>query len=354
MPENNLTPKTILLLTVLLGYSFSLILRALFNRLFSRTNLAMPIFFIGENSEMREMIDIVEKNPNMGYRVADKISSPTTASEWEKITTEAKNIGGYLVVSSALQKNADVQKQLYDLLFTNVHIISHESFYEVLTGRVAPSVFSEDWFLENLGKLDHPFYDHLRRLVDYFFGVILFIIFLITLPFVAILTKLTSRGPIFFVQNRSGLHGKVFKLIKYRSMFALATDGSAETDGVKFAAKNDDRVTVFGKFLRRSRLDELPQCLNLLKGDLTLIGPRPERPEIVQILTEKMPYYSLRHIVKPGITGWAAVRQNYTADLESSLVKLQYDLFYIKNRSWLLDISIILRTINLVVRMLGQ
>ena len=137
-------------------------------------------------------------------------------------------------------------------------------------------------------------------------------------------------------------------------MYALSNDGSAETEGATFAKKDDKRITSFGKFLRKTRLDELPQALNMLKGEIGLVGPRPERPEICKTLEERMPYYSLRHVVKPGLTGWAVINQNYTDTMESSLQKLQYDLFYIKNRSMLLDISIILKTVNLLIRFMGQ
>jgi lipopolysaccharide/colanic/teichoic acid biosynthesis glycosyltransferase len=137
-------------------------------------------------------------------------------------------------------------------------------------------------------------------------------------------------------------------------MYSLTPDGGAETAGAQFAVKDDKRVTRVGKFLRKTRLDEIPQFINLLKGDITLIGPRPERPQIVEQLESAIIFYSLRHIVKPGLTGWAVVHQNYTDTMEKTLQKLQYDLYYIKNQSVFLDISILLKTINLVIRMMGQ
>jgi len=137
-------------------------------------------------------------------------------------------------------------------------------------------------------------------------------------------------------------------------MYSLAEDGSAEMHGAEFAQKNDKRITSTGKFLRKTRLDELPQIINLIKSEITIIGPRPERPEITQNLQEKMPYYNLRHVLKPGITGWAQVHQNYTDTMETSLQKFQYDLFYIKNRSILLDLSILLKTVNVILRAMGQ
>jgi lipopolysaccharide/colanic/teichoic acid biosynthesis glycosyltransferase len=174
------------------------------------------------------------------------------------------------------------------------------------------------------------------------------------LPIIALGIKTTSKGPVFFRQKRVGLGGKIFDLYKFRSMYVLSPDGSAETDGAEFAQKEDKRVTPFGKLLRKTRLDELPQVINLLRRDISFIGPRPERPEIVEQLVAKMPYYPLRHVVRPGLTSWAVLHQNYTDNLETSLQKLQYDLYYIKNRSFLLDLSILLRTINIVIRLKGQ
>lgn len=138
-------------------------------------------------------------------------------------------------------------------------------------------------------------------------------------------------------------------------MYALSPDGSAEVAGVQFASKDDERVTPAGKILRRIRLDELPQVWNLLKRDVTLIGPRPERPEIVALLERETPYYSsLRHVIRPGLTGWALIHQDYTDTVETSLQKLQYDLYYIKNRGPLLDLAILLKTLNKIIRMKGQ
>ena len=135
---------------------------------------------------------------------------------------------------------------------------------------------------------------------------------------------------------------------------SLAADGSAETGGPQFAADKDVRITTVGKFLRLIRLDEIPQFINILKGEMSVIGLRPERPEFVTQLTEKMPYYALRHLIKPGLTGWAQVNNAYYGTIEENLQKLEYDLFYIKNRSLTLDIAIILRTVNTVLRMAGR
>jgi lipopolysaccharide/colanic/teichoic acid biosynthesis glycosyltransferase len=137
-------------------------------------------------------------------------------------------------------------------------------------------------------------------------------------------------------------------------MKVLSADGSAETAGAEYASENDIRITSVGKLLRKTRLDELPQVINILRGEMSFIGPRPERPEFVQKLTAAMPFYSLRHLVKPGLTGWAQIHKGYYGTIDENLQKLEYDLFYIKNRGPLIDLAITLRTINIVLRMKGR
>jgi lipopolysaccharide/colanic/teichoic acid biosynthesis glycosyltransferase len=161
---------------------------------------------------------------------------------------------------------------------------------------------------------------------------------------------LDSRGAIFYAQERVGINGKLFTIYKLRSM---RPNAEAET-GAVFAQTDDNRVTRVGKFLRKTRLDEVPQLWNVLKGDMSMIGPRPERPEHVSRLQEKIPFYRTRHIIHPGLTGWAQVRYHYGANDDDSLIKLQYDLYYIRHQSLLLDFGILLRTVGKVLRMSGQ
>ena len=208
--------------------------------------------------------------------------------------------------------------------------------------------------MANLHEQHKKIYDRFRILTDYVLAVFIGIFFIVTFPLVALAIKLNSRGRIFFVQNRIGRQGLVFKVYKYRTMMSLSADGSAETGGPQFAADKDARITSVGKILRLTRLDEIPQFINILKGQMSVIGPRPERPEFVRQLTEKMPYYPLRHLIKPGLTGWAQINNAYYGTIEENLRKLEYDLFYIKNRSFTLDVAIILRTINTVLRLAGR
>jgi exopolysaccharide biosynthesis polyprenyl glycosylphosphotransferase len=173
---------------------------------------------------------------------------------------------------------------------------------------------------------------------------VLFVLAAPILLAVALLIKLDSKGPVFYSQERVGMNGKNFKMMKFRTM---KTD--AEATGIKWAQKNDSRVTRVGKYLRRFRVDELPQILNVLKGEMGIVGPRPERPEFVAKLKVQIPYYDLRTLVPPGITGWAQIRYPYAASLEEAREKLHYDLWYVKHLSVLLDLSILFHTAKVVL-----
>jgi lipopolysaccharide/colanic/teichoic acid biosynthesis glycosyltransferase len=168
-------------------------------------------------------------------------------------------------------------------------------------------------------------------------------------PFLVVANWFWNRGPLFYTQERVGKDGALFKIYKFRSMVE-----NAESNGAVFSKIGDTRVTPFGKFLRKTRIDEIPQFLNILKGDMGVIGPRPERPMFVEEISAIMPFYETRHIIKPGLTGWAQVNYNYGESIEESLVKLQYDLYYIKHRSVFIDISIVFKTISTVVFYRGQ
>jgi len=173
---------------------------------------------------------------------------------------------------------------------------------------------------------------------------------LILSPFVAIGIKLSSPGPILFVQKRVGKNGKVFLAMKFRTMYR-----GSETAGPQWTKKDDPRITPFGHFLRKIKLDEIPQLINILRGEMSYIGPRPEQPEFVADLIKEIPYYNERHLIKPGLTGWAQINfPEGSASREDTLLKLQYDLYYIKNRSLLLDMGVILKTVNIILTGRGR
>ncbi|MBN8634558.1 MAG: sugar transferase [Anaerolineae bacterium] len=258
-----------------------------------------------------------------------------------------------LILTEANKLKGETFQNVMDAYEAGVTLITMPLLYERVTGRVPVEHLSDDWgviFLpiKNVQALFDP-YPLIKRGFDIAVALVGLTIFAVLLPFIALALYLDSRGSIFFTQERLGMHGYVFRLYKLRSMIP---DAEAAT-GAVFAQKGDPRVTRIGRFLRRSRLDEVPQLWNVLRGDMSLIGPRPERPEHVERLTEKIPFYRTRLIMRPGLTGWAQVRYPYGSNDEDALVKLQYDLYYIRNQSVLLDVNILLRTVYRVVSLSG-
>lgn len=370
LPLGNIAPKTILALTVLLGYGLSALWRFAYTSLVGAKRLQIRVILVGSTPETKELVEILGHKNEKGYHIVALIDPTNTVKSvdypgidvFHGLQTIRPAITNYkveiVVIAPHLEQDQAALRELYELLFWNVQITDFSSFYELVTGRIPPSTFSDGWFLQHLRNTKRPMYDRVRIFMDYAAGILFGAMLVAVFPLVAVAVKATSRGPIFIRQKRIGQFGQEFLLYKFRSMYALSPDGSAETGEYEFdkwvAQKGDKRVTPVGKILRKTRLDELPQAWNLLRRDISLIGPRPERPEIVRELESRMPYYPLRHVVKPGLTGWALIHQNYTETIEKALQKLQYDLYYIKNRSFLLDILILLRTVNVIIRFMGQ
>ena len=219
------------------------------------------------------------------------------------------------------------------------------SVYEELTGKIAVENLRPSWLIFSPGFRKSRLLQAQKRLLDVCAAVIGLIAGAPVILLVAMAVKATSPGPVLYRQRRVGLHGRVFTVFKFRSMHENAEVGT----GAVWARADDTRATRVGRFLRRTRFDELPQLWNVLVGEMSLVGPRPERPEFVHELTKRIPFYGQRHILRPGLTGWAQVRYTYGSSVEDALEKLQYDLFYIKNLSIALDLFIIVSTIKTVI-----
>jgi exopolysaccharide biosynthesis polyprenyl glycosylphosphotransferase len=237
-------------------------------------------------------------------------------------------------------------REIMEMRLKGICVYSLADFSEQFWQKIPPAYVQDDWFAFTSGFsiLHNRVNVKLKQLID--FLAVLFLLIL-TLPLtliVAIAIKLDSQGPIFYSQIRTGLNGKKFKVHKFRSMYQ-----NAEQKGIQWAQEKDPRITKVGYFLRLTRIDELPQLWNVLKGEMSLIGPRPERPEFDLQLREEIPYYDVRYLVKPGITGWAQVCYPYGASVEDAYQKVAYDLFYIKNYSLFLDAIIFLKTIKVVL-----
>ncbi|WP_298764343.1 exopolysaccharide biosynthesis polyprenyl glycosylphosphotransferase [uncultured Polaribacter sp.] len=244
-----------------------------------------------------------------------------------------------------------LNKELILLFKKGINIVGLSSFYEEVTARV-PKDYLDTNFYEylNFSKNNtNRFYLFGLRFVDILVSIIGILVFLLIAPLLIIGNLVGNRGSLFYTQIRVGQNGNHFKIFKLRSMVK-----NAEKNGAVWAQKNDSRITAFGKFLRNTRLDEVPQFLNILKGDMSIIGPRPERPEFVKDLEEKIPFYAIRHVVRPGLTGWAQVNYPYANTIEEQETKLRYDLYYIKERNTFLDFKILIKTISTVLFYRGQ
>ncbi|GAB5400418.1 MAG: exopolysaccharide biosynthesis polyprenyl glycosylphosphotransferase [Aureisphaera sp.] len=331
--------------------------------------ISAPRFFkrvllVTGGDNVNDVISTLQKSdPN--YKVLGFIN--TDNSEYEpnetieleefKLTNVSETVQEHqiseIVVATSQDKGITLHlyNQLIDLLENGVPIREYTQVYEEITHRVPVQHVEKDFYRyfpfsrSNQNKL----YLFFHRILDLLFSVLGLIFGLLISPFIIIGNLFGNRGPLFYTQIRVGRNGKHFKIYKLRSM---VTD--AEKHGAQFAQKQDVRVTKFGKFLRKTRFDEIPQFINVIKGDMSVIGPRPERPVFVKELSERIPFYEIRHIVKPGVTGWAQVNADYGASEADALEKLQYDLYYIKKRSLFLDISIVIKTLSTIIFYRGQ
>jgi exopolysaccharide biosynthesis polyprenyl glycosylphosphotransferase len=254
-------------------------------------------------------------------------------------------------VNSSPLIRADAFPHILAAREAGVHMVSMPKMYEYVTRKVAVEHAGSNYgVLFPIEDYKQPFmFDVLRRFVDIGFGVVGCVLTAAIAPFIMAINRVGNPGPLIYRQTRAGLHGKPYRIYKLRSMVV-----DAEKAGAQWASTNDPRITKFGNILRKTRLDELPQFWNVLIGEMSLIGPRPERPEFVEQLEKSIPMYRARHAVKPGLTGWAQVMYRYGASEEDSLIKLQYDLYYIKHRSILLDMKIVVKTLWIMVAAKGR
>ena len=336
--------RGILLINLIIVSSLLFIWRLIFPWIAPKFGLTRRTVILGDSVLSREIEGIVSTREHTGFEVV-KVFALTDDPENQGIVEflEKNSIKSIFITTQSLERLPF--EFLWQFQLRGYQLIDAVSFQEWLTGRVSEENLTSKNFLffYNPGNM------FIARMVKRGMDILLsLILILITLPLqilIAILIKLTSRGPIFYDQTRTGYYDKPFVIYKYRTMDA---DAEVKT-GPQWAQHKDPRITKIGRFLRLTRFDELPQVFNVLKGEMSVIGPRPERPIFTEMFKEKIPFYHLRHSVRPGITGWAQVRYEYTDSLEATNKKLQYDLYYIKNFSLTLDLIIILKTVKTLI-----
>lgn len=341
-----IAPKTNLALFIIIFLVLLIAWRHLFNWLvrnyLPKNNLAL----IGNDKAISSLVESLKNNPHWGYQAAIIIKDGESLPGLVKIVKE-KNISD-IVIADDLNAPDKLNQALFDCLPLKLNYFDFPDFYELLSGKIPLQNINQAWFIENLGTGNRKAFQIIKRLIDLIASLLGLIISLIVWPLIALLIKIDSRGPIFFYQKRLGQHGQIFTLLKFRSMKTKNNDFSPTSE-------NDQRITGIGSILRKSRLDELPQLINIIKGEMSFIGPRPERPEIAQKLSQEIPFYRTRLLIKPGLTGWDQISGHYhSPSIEDSKEKLQYDLFYLKHRSLYLDLSIALKTLAIVMSRSGR
>ena len=351
VPYFGITPKTNLFLYLVTFFFLILGWRLSASRFgFRKKENALLIDGSDEMEELRQEINV---NPAYEIRFSStyevKNDSVDDAPR-EIIDLVHKEKVGTIVVDFQSRKIAPILPRLYPLIFEGVKFIDMYKLYEDTFDRVPLSLISHNWFLENISRQTHTGYDLLKRLMDIVISIPLLMITAVLYPFILIAVKIEDGGPVFTYQKRIGENNRLVELVKFRTML-FDDEGKWKEKGVI------NRVTKVGSFLRKTRLDEFPQLWNVLMGDISLIGPRPEFPEAVDEYSEKIPHYNVRHTIKPGLSGWAQIygqHPHHGISIEDTKNKLSYDLYYIKNRSFMIDLKIALRTITILVSMVGK
>ncbi|MFW6282913.1 MAG: exopolysaccharide biosynthesis polyprenyl glycosylphosphotransferase [Minisyncoccales bacterium] len=336
VPHLKIAPKTNLLIIISVFGFFFILWRKIFYSLFS-SHFLRKVAIIGNSEEAQNLKEEIKNRPYLGYKVEELDYNKDIIKQIKNKDIET------LILAENLNKASKVTNNLYQYLNTKVEFQDLSESYEKITRKIPVSFITKGWFLENLKENERKIYEKAKRIIDI---ILSFLILIITFPFwilIALAIKLEDDASVLYRQKRVGKNKNTFCLLKFRSMQEKAEDKT----GPVWAKEKDKRITKVGKVLRRLHVDELPQMINILKGDISLIGPRPERPEFVKKLEKKIPHYHLRHLVKPGFTGWAQLKFRYGRSVKDSKEKFQYDLYYIKNRSFFLDFEILLKTFQL-------
>ncbi len=343
VPYFGITPKTNLFIYLVITFVLILLWRIYGDRVLYSAEKQKGII-VGSGEEMKELLEEVNNNPRYGLEFIssidlDKISGVDFNNEiLSRVYSEDVQI---IAIDLKNEKVEPILPHLYNLIFSRVKFIDMYKIYEDIFDRVPLSLVRYNWFLENISTESRTTYDFLKRMMDVTLSFCVGVVSLVFYPFVYLVIKLDDRGSIFFEQERVGKNNKIIKIKKFRTM----------------SENGDNKITRIGKWLRKLRIDELPQIWNVLNGDMSMIGPRPEIHSLVKHYEDAISYYNIRHLIKPGLSGWAQLYHTdppkVSADSEKTKRKLSYDLYYIKNRSFMLDLKIALKTVKALLSRSG-
>ncbi len=315
---------------------------------------AENVLVLGTGSNAKKIEKLIQASPGK-YILRGYVRTPVdpvTVSESQivgainDIVALAKHHNAHVIIIALTERRGNLAiDKLVTCKLMGVRIMDYPSFFEAMTGKIPVEDINPSWLVQSRGFLITPLIRLFKRMIDIVVASAVLLLVLPFFPIIAVIIKLDSPGNIFYLQERVGENQKPFTIYKFRSM----RENAEKAGEASWASENDPRITAFGSFMRKARIDELPQLINVLKGDMSFIGPRPERPEFVQQISKVTPYYLERHAVKPGITGWAQVMYPYGSSIGDSVEKLRYDLYYINHLSLFLELIIILETIKVVL-----
>lgn len=358
VPSLPISPKTVLALFAGVFTALFLAWRYCFGKLARLIFPKVGVAFIGATEEAVALSGEIGRRSHLGYQTRfffDERERHCAVTDVPLVTDDAvlpcaidTSDVDLVILSDERLLRSEIQRRLFDLLERNVRFMRLPDFYELILRRVPIGAISEAWFLEHIDLQAKRVYDVVKRCLDLSLGLIGLAVSLPVWPLVALGIKIGGKGPVFFRQRRVGKGSRPFTIYKFRTMRTSGND-------FKPTAEKDNRITPLGSFLRKTRIDELPQFINIILGEMSIIGPRPERPELVDELERSIPFYRQRLLVKPGLTGWDQVSGEYhSPSIADTYKKLQFDLYYVKNRSAFLDISILFKTIGTVFARSGR
>ncbi len=351
IPNFGLAPKTMLFFIILFSSVLVFLWRLYFYHIIYPSKKERALF-VGNGKESQELIHELQENPRYGVVVKEAFDFDGGKEDLARIKNSI--IAGdidFIILDLGEKKIEPLLQDLYGLIFSGVKFVDLSRLYEEIFDRVPLSLVTYEWFLENIPRRQRATYDFLKRGMDFLISLVLAVFTLLLMPFIALIIKMEDRGPVFIPQVRIGEDGKKFTIYKFRTM-------EKNEDGV-WIGESDNKITRVGRFLRSTRIDELPQLWNVLRGDLSLIGPRPDLSGLYDRLAGEIPFYMMRYVIKPGLSGWAQIKQDYNdgknspQNVDENVVRLSYDLYYIKYRSFLIDLKIALKTVKTLLSRVG-
>ncbi len=342
---------------IAMGYALAatVLARVVFYRIIDLDQFKRRVLVLGTGKKAQKLTELRRKSDQRGWRIvgfvrlhgehAPRVDEKRVIRPQTPLIQLVKDMEiDELVVAIDERRKSLPVEEILDCKMSGVEVVDLPTFFERHVGKIVLEVTNPSWLIFSEGFRHSRVKDTVKRGFDISVSLLLLVVASPVMLLTALLIYLQDRGPVFYKQVRVGKNWRLFQVIKFRSMVV-----DAEKHGAQWASKNDPRVTPVGQFIRRTRIDELPQLFNVLKGEMSFVGPRPERPEFVEQFSETIPFYAERHRVKPGITGWAQISYPYGASEKDTVEKLQYDLYYVKNYNLFLDLSILLQTVEVVL-----